>query len=217
MDVILLQRVTKLGQIGDVVNVRPGYARNYLLPQRKAMRATDENRKRIEAEKSQLEAINLERKVDAERVADSMTGFSVVLIRQAGESGQLYGSVNARDIAEAARENGVTLNRNQIELARPIKTLGIYTVAAALHPEVIVDITVNVARSLEQAEMQAETGRAALRSDADDAIDGMASESFGGRDAGTDEAWEPVVSVEDQPRLDAESIEVADDGAIRPE
>lgn len=155
MDVILLQRVEKLGQMGDVVKVKPGYARNYLLPQKKAVRATKENLARFEAERAQLEAQNLKRREEAERVAERVAGLAVVLLRQAGETGQLYGSVSARDIAKAATDAGLTITRQQVVLDQPIKALGLYQVRIVLHPEVVIAITVNVARSLEEAEKQA--------------------------------------------------------------
>ncbi|MDW8443121.1 MAG: 50S ribosomal protein L9 [Acetobacteraceae bacterium] len=155
MDVILLQRVEKLGQMGDVVKVKPGYARNYLLPQKKAVRATKENLARFEAERAQLEAQNLKRREEAERVAERVAGLAVVLLRQAGESGQLYGSVTARDIADASTQAGLTITRQQVMLDRPIKALGLHQVRVVLHPEVVISVTVNVARSLEEAEKQA--------------------------------------------------------------
>lgn len=155
MDVILLQRVEKLGQMGDVVKVKPGYARNYLLPTRRAVRATKENLARFEAERAQLEAQNLKRREEAERIAERVAGLAVVLIRQAGESGQLYGSVSARDIAEAATAAGLSITRQQVLLDHPIKSLGLYQVRVMLHPEVIITIVVNVARSPEEAEKQA--------------------------------------------------------------
>jgi len=158
MELILLERIEKLGQMGDVVNVKPGFARNYLLPQRKALRATKANRERFENERAQLEAINLERRSEAEAVSSKLEGFSCVLLRQASESAQLYGSVSARDIADAATEAGVTVDRKQVLLERPIKTLGIHKVRIALHPEVIVGIRVNVARSAEEAEAQDAAG-----------------------------------------------------------
>lgn len=168
MEVILLERVEKLGQMGEVVNVKTGYARNFLLPQNKAVRATDDNRKRFEERRAQLEATNLERKAEAEEVADPLKGLMVVLIRQAGESGQLYGSVNARDIAEAVTNAGATIRRQQVWLSAPIKTLGIHAVSVNLHPEVTIEVTVNVARSHDEAEIQARTGRAVGRSDEED-------------------------------------------------
>ncbi|WP_144185597.1 50S ribosomal protein L9 [Elioraea rosea] len=155
MDVILLQRVEKLGQMGEVVKVKPGYARNFLLPQMKAIRATKENRQRFEETRSQLEAQNLKRREEAERVAERVSGLSVVMIRQAGESGQLYGSVSARDIAEATTEAGLSVSRQQVVLDQPIKTLGLSAVRVVLHPEVVISVTVNVARSPEEAEKQA--------------------------------------------------------------
>lgn len=165
MEVILLERVEKLGQMGEVVNVKTGFARNYLLPQNKAVRATDDNRKRFEEQRAQLEAGNLERKAEAEKVAKPLDGLMVVLLRQAGESGQLYGSVNARDISEAVTEAGATIRRQQVWLSAPIKALGVHAVAVNLHPEVTIQVNVNVARSLDEAETQARTGRAVDRYD----------------------------------------------------
>jgi large subunit ribosomal protein L9 len=155
VDLILLERVEKLGQMGQVVKVKPGYARNYLLPQKKAMRATKENLAYFETQRVQLEAANLQRKAEAEQVAGKMEKLSVVLIRQAGESGQLYGSVAARDIAEAVTDAGFTVEKRQIVLDRPIKTLGLNPVGVMLHPEVRVSVTVNVAQSEEGARLQA--------------------------------------------------------------
>ncbi len=158
MDVILLERIEKLGQMGDVVKVKPGYARNYLLPQKKALRANKSNLERFETERTHLEANNLERRSEAESLAEKIKGLTVALIRQAGESGQLYGSVNARDLAEAVTQTGVTVDRNQIRLEKVIKVLGLHPVRVRLHPEVIVTIEANVARSQEEAELQAQTG-----------------------------------------------------------
>jgi len=155
MDVILLERVAKLGQMGETVRVRDGYARNFLLARRKALRATEENKKRFETQRAQIEAHNLTLKKEAEKVAETLEGQSFTIIRQAGESGHLYGSVSARDIADAATAGGFTLARNQIELVHPIKALGLHTAPVHLHPEVEVKITVNVARSAEEAERQA--------------------------------------------------------------
>lgn len=159
MDVILLERIEKLGQMGDVVKVKPGFARNYLLPKAKALRATKANLERFESQRAQLEAENLERRGEAEKVAEKLDGLTVVLIRQAGDSGQLYGSVSARDLAEAVTEAGVTVNRAQVQLEKAIKMLGLHPVRLRLHPEVIAEVTANVARSEEEAEIQAETGR----------------------------------------------------------
>jgi len=158
MEVVLLQRIEKLGQMGDVVKVKPGFARNYLLPQKKALRATKENLARFEQQRAQLEAANLERRAEAEKVASKMDGLTVVVVRQAGETGQLYGSVSARDIAEAITQAGFTIVRNQVLMDRPIKMLGLHPVRIALHPEVIVTVTVNVAKSEEEAEVQLEAG-----------------------------------------------------------
>jgi ribosomal protein L9 len=167
MEIILLERVENLGQMGEVVRVRPGYARNYLLPQKKAVRATESNRKRFEQDRAQLEATNLERKAEAEAVGAKLDGLAVMLIRQAGEAGQLYGSVSARDIADAVTAAGFTVGRAQIRLKQPIKTLGLHTVSVGLHPEVAVNITANVARTADEAETQARTGTAVARTGAE--------------------------------------------------
>jgi large subunit ribosomal protein L9 len=155
VELILLQRVEKLGQMGEVVKVKPGYARNYLLPQSKAVRATKANRERFERERSQLEAQNIKRRDEAERVAERVQGLTVVLIRQAGDSGSLFGSVSARDISDACTASGLGIERSQVLLQQPIKQLGLSKVRVALHPEVSIDVTVNVARSAEEAEKQA--------------------------------------------------------------
>jgi large subunit ribosomal protein L9 len=154
VDLILLERVEKLGQMGQVVKVRPGFARNYLLPQKKAMRATKENLAYFETQRTQLEANNLKRKGEAEQISGKIEGLKVVVIRQAGESGQLYGSVGARDIADAVTAAGFTVERRQIVLDRPIKTLGLHSLRLMLHPEVGVTITANVAQSEEAAKLQ---------------------------------------------------------------
>ena len=154
INVILMQRVEKLGQMGDTVKVKPGYARNFLLPSGRAIRATASNLTKFEAERAQLEAQNLKRREEAERVAERMEGLTVVLIRSAGESGALYGSVSGRDIADATKEAGLTITREQVILEQPIKTLGLTTVRVALHPEVSIPVVVNVARSAEEAEKQ---------------------------------------------------------------
>jgi large subunit ribosomal protein L9 len=158
MDVILLERVGKLGSLGDVVKVKAGYARNFLLPQGKALRATEANRQRFEAERAERESSNSTRRAEAEGSAGSVQGANCVVIRQASESLQLYGSVTARDIATALSEAGAKVDRHQVILDKAIKTLGLHRVRVALHPEVIVDVTVNVARSSEEAEVQARTG-----------------------------------------------------------
>jgi large subunit ribosomal protein L9 len=155
MQVILLERVAKLGQMGEVVNVKDGYARNYLLPQGKALRANDSNIKSFEVKKAQLEATNLETRKEAEAVGAKLDGQMFVVIRSASDAGALYGSVTTRDAADAATAAGFTVNRTQIVLDRPIKDLGIHTVSAVLHPEVVVKIRLNVARSVEESELQA--------------------------------------------------------------
>jgi len=152
MNVILLERVENLGMMGDVVKVKPGYARNFLLPQKKALRATKENQARFEAQRAQLEAANLERRQEAEAVAKKMEGISVVILRQAGEGGVLYGSVSGRDVADAIKEAGYTIERRQVLLDAPIKLIGTYQLRIALHPEVSVTAKINVARSQEEAE-----------------------------------------------------------------
>ena len=167
VELILLQRIEKLGQMGDLVRVRPGYARNYLLPGGKAIRASKENRTKFEADRAQLEAQNLKHREEAERLAERMSGLSVVVIRAAGESGALYGSVSTRDIADSVTASGLTINRTQVELDQPIKLIGLSEVRVALHPEVSIPVTVNVARSPEEAERQ-EAGEV-IGADEDDA------------------------------------------------
>ncbi len=154
MQVILLERVPKLGQMGEVVNVRPGFARNFLMPQGKALRATKANRAQFDTQRAQLEARNLERRDEAQKVAETLDGKRFSIIRQAGDSGVLYGSVATRDIAEILTANGFTIGRNQVELNVPIKTLGMHDVEITLHPEVVVKVSINVARSAEEAERQ---------------------------------------------------------------
>ncbi len=155
MQVILLQRIAKLGQMGDVVDVRDGYARNFLLPQKKALRATGENRKFFESQRAQLEADNLAHRKEAEQVAETLGGQTFIAIRQAGDTGQLYGSVSTRDIAEVVTAGGFTIHRNQVVMEKPIKELGVHDVAIALHPEVTTSVKLNVARSKDEAERQA--------------------------------------------------------------
>jgi len=155
MQVILLERIRTLGQMGDVVTVKNGYARNYLLPQGKALRATEANAAKFESQRAQLETRNLERKSEAADVGERLNGENFVVIRQAGDTGQLYGSVSTRDIAEAVTAGGFSVDRRQIALAQPIKELGLHEVEISLHPEVDVKISVNVARSEEEASRQA--------------------------------------------------------------
>ena len=155
MDVILLQRVAKLGQMGEIVSVKQGYGRNFLLPQGKALRATEANKKAFEAQKAQLEANNLETKKEADVIAAKLDGQSFIVIRSASDAGALYGSVTARDAAEAADADGFTVDKKQIHLEKPIKELGIHEMTVNLHPEVSATININVARSKEEAELQA--------------------------------------------------------------
>ncbi|HEX5665632.1 MAG: 50S ribosomal protein L9 [Hyphomicrobium sp.] len=155
MQVILLQRVGRIGQMGDVVNVKDGFARNYLLPQKRALRATKENLAKFEGQRSQLEANNLELKKEAEAVSAKLEGQTFVAIRSAGDTGQLYGSVSTRDIAEVVTTGGFTVDRNQIVIDKPIKTLGVHGAKVQLHPEVLVAVQINVARSQEEADRQA--------------------------------------------------------------
>ena len=155
IELILMQRVETLGQMGEVVKVRPGYARNFLLPKGRAIRANAANLKRFETDRAQLEAQNLKRREEAERIGERVSGLTVTIIRQAGESGSLYGSVSARDIAEGCKDGGLTVGRNQVLLEQPIKTLGLTNVRVELHPEVHINVVVNVARSVEEAERQA--------------------------------------------------------------
>lgn len=154
MQIILLERVEKLGQMGDVVRVKDGYARNYLLPQKKALRATQDNIASFETQKAQLEATNLDRRQEAEAVAEKLDGLKCVILRQASDGGQLYGSVNSRDIAQAVTAAGFTVERKQILLRATIKTIAIHTVRVALHPEVSISVSINVARSEAEAEAQ---------------------------------------------------------------
>lgn len=192
MQVILLERIEKLGQMGDVVTVRPGFARNYLLPQKKALRATQTNLDYFEREKAQLEAANLERRTEAEKVGEKMEGLTIAIVRNAGDNGQLYGSVNSRDISDAVTEAGFTVSRNQVLMERPLKMLGLHDYRIRLHPEVAVTVTVNVAQSLEEAEMQEKLGHAIIpaesgEEDEDETEEFQASEFFDETPADADE------------------------------
>ena len=162
MDVILLERIEKLGKIGDVVKVKTGFARNYLLPQKKALRATKANLEYFETQRARLEALNAERLKDASGEAGKLDGFTVTLVRQASETGQLYGSASARDIADALTAAEHKVERRMVQLDQPIKVLGLHKVRIALHPEVVVTVTVNVARSPEEAQLQIERGVAVI-------------------------------------------------------
>ena len=180
MEVILLERISRLGQMGETVKVKDGFARNFLLPQGKALRANEANKKKFEGQRAQLEARNLERKSEATQVAEKLDGKSFIVVRSAGETGQLYGSVSTRDIADLLIAEGFTVNRNQIELNQPIKTIGLSNVVIALHPEVEVTVTLNVARSADEAERQAkgETLTTAEAIYGDDINDNARPENF---------------------------------------
>ncbi|GAA5093959.1 50S ribosomal protein L9 [Bartonella acomydis] len=156
MDIILLERIPRLGQMGDIVSVKDGYARNFLLPQGKALRANEANKKHFEIQRAQLEARNLERKSEAQKVAEKLDGTSFIAVRSAGETGQLYGSVSTRDISEIITSEGFSIERNQVELNHPIKTIGLHTITLSLHPEVQISVIINVARSASEAQRQAE-------------------------------------------------------------
>ena len=160
MEVILLERIEKLGQMGDVVNVKTGFARNYLLPQNKALRKTKQNLSRFESERAQLEADNLTRKNEAENIADKLENMNVTILRAAGETGQLYGSVTSRDIAESVTKAGISISKNQVILNRALKVLGLEPIRISLHPEVSVEVTANIARNKEEAEQQLSQGYA---------------------------------------------------------
>jgi len=201
MQIILLERIEKLGQMGDLVNVKTGYARNYLIPQGKALRANKANMQRFEAERAQREANNLELRKDAETEAAKMQGLAVNMVRAASEMGQLFGSVTSRDIAEAVTEAGFTIDRNQVVMDRSIKALGLTETRIRLHPEVSVTIVVNIARSLAEAETQLKTGIAitgeitddeptveAAETEASTAADDSAEASTDGDKADTNEA-----------------------------
>lgn len=177
MEVILLERIESLGQMGEVVKVKAGFARNFLLPQKKALRASDSNRKVFEERRAQLEAQNLERKGEAETVAGTLDGMMVALVRAASESGQLYGSVTARDVAEAITAAGVTVGRSQVRLDKALKQLGLEPVRVQLHPEVAVTVTVNIARTTDEAETQAKLGRALDRETMEDEFDRATAEA----------------------------------------
>ncbi|WP_019220473.1 50S ribosomal protein L9 [Bartonella senegalensis] len=156
MDIILLERIPRLGQMGDIVSVKDGYARNFLLPQGKALRANEANKKHFEIQRAQLEARNLERKSEAEKIAEKLDGKSFIVVRSAGETGQLYGSVSTRDISEIITSEGFSIGRNQVELNHPIKTIGLHNITLSLHPEVQISVIINVARSASEAQRQAE-------------------------------------------------------------
>jgi large subunit ribosomal protein L9 len=166
IEVILLERVERLGQLGQVVKVRPGFARNFLLPQNKALRATKANLEHFEKERASLEAKNVADRSGAEAHGKKLEGKSVIIVRQASETGQLYGSVSARDISDAAKEAGQEIQKAQVQIDAPIKTIGIFQIKVKLHPEVMIKLTVNIARSADEARVQAEKGAAAVKAEA---------------------------------------------------
>ncbi len=203
MDVILLERVEKLGAIGDVVSVKNGFARNYLLPNKKALRANEANKKVFEANRAQIEADNAARRSDAEKASKGVEGKTVILIRQASNTGQLYGSVSARDLAEALTEAGAKVAKSEIVLGKPIKTIGMFDVRVQLHAEVAVTVKVNVARSPEEAELQAQ------------GVDVMAS-MFERDEAGFTEDYDPnaepgEIAAEEAPAAEANSEAPSED------
>ena len=210
MEVILLERVEKLGSIGDVVNVKNGFARTYLLPNTKALRANDANRKVFEANRAKIEADNAERRSAAEKDAGSVDGKTVQLIRQASNTGQLYGSVSARDIVEALEADGANVTKSQVVLARPIKSIGMHDVKIALHPEVAVNVHVNVARSPEEAELQAQ-GIDVIQAMFEDqaapiAAEALAAEPEGEEAAAAEGETAEAVEAQDEPQAqDAEA------------
>jgi large subunit ribosomal protein L9 len=177
MQVILLERVENLGQMGDVVKVRAGYARNFLLPRNKALRATEGNISYFEAQKKVLEADNLKKKGEAEKVGKKVDGLKVAIIRQASEAGQLYGSVTARDIADAVSEKGFKIGKDQVRMERSYKLLGLYPIKVSLHPEVTVEVTINIARSAEEAKIQEEKGEALIVKTAAEEAKSLAEEA----------------------------------------
>ena len=194
MQIILLERVEKLGQLGDVVTVKPGYARNYLLPTGKALRANKANLEKFETERADRESRNADAKSAAENTAKAMEGLTVALVRAASEMGQLFGSVSSRDIADAVSAAGHELDKRQVNMDKSIKTLGLFPIRVSLHAEVDAIVTVNVARSLEEAETQAKTGQAVVARDDDE--DEVEAETVAEVDESTDEAAEAAESAE---------------------
>ncbi|WP_169568746.1 50S ribosomal protein L9 [Sneathiella limimaris] len=188
MEIVLLERVEKLGQMGDVVTVKNGYARNFLLPQGKALRANKDNLAIFEAKRAQLEADNLKRKEEAEQVAQKIDGMTVILIRAASESQQLYGSVSTQDIARAVTENGATVDRKQVIMDKVLKTLGLHEIRIRLHPEVTVGITINIARSNEEAEIQARG----------ESVEAVAEAALDARDEAINDVFESTAEQEDE-------------------
>ncbi|GGD49305.1 50S ribosomal protein L9 [Erythrobacter arachoides] len=199
MDIILLQRIGNLGQIGDVVSVKDGYARNFLLPQKKALRANDANRRVFEANRDKLESDNAERRTEAEKQGETVAGEEIVLIRAASNAGQLYGSVNVRDVADALKAKGHDIDKRQVIMGSPIKTIGMFDVTVALHPEVEIIVKANVARSDDEAELQSK-GVDILAQAAEDAADARAGEGF-------QEAIDPDRELGDLPAAESDGDE----------
>ncbi len=221
MEIILLERIEKLGQMGDIVTVKAGYARNFLLPQKKAMRATSSNRAVFEQQRAHLEADNLERRQEAESVATKVDGLDVTIIRQAGDSGQLYGSVSGRDIANSVTGTGVKVVRSQIVLNRPIKALGIYETRVVLHPEVSVNITVNIARTEDEAKLQLERGGAIMSAEEMEVADAVAAAeaalAIADNTQAESEAAEGLVEEEVAERLASDAAEQEAEGEVAAE
>lgn len=216
MEIILLERVEKLGQMGDVVKVKPGYARNFLLPQGKALRANKSNLERFETEKAQREADNLSRRSDAETEAGKMDGLAVSMVRAASEMGQLFGSVTSRDIANAVTEAGFTLGRSQVIMETAIKTLGLHDIRVRLHPEVTVTVVVNVARSLDEAETQLKTGVAVtgmIDDDDDDDDDYRAGDAAVAEEAAASDEAASEDAASDETASDDAGDDAGDDAA----
>ena len=205
MQIILLERIEKLGQMGDLVNVKTGYARNFLIPQGKALRATKANTERFEAERAQREANNLELRKDAETEAGKMKDLAVSMVRAASEMGQLFGSVTSRDIAEAVTEAGFTITRNQVIMDRSIKTLGLTETRIRLHPEVFITVTVNIARSLAEAETQLKTGVAVTGEIVGEDV--TLSETEAGPTVDAESASEEVAPVAEVEAVSAETLD----------
>ncbi len=209
MDIILLERIEKLGLMGDVVSVKPGFARNYLLPHKKAMRATEANRQSFDGQRAQLETVNLQQRSEAESIATKLDGLAFIVVRQASDNDQLYGSVTVRNVAQAITEAGFTVESKQVQLARPIKTVGMHNVIVKLHPEVSVTVRANVARSDEEAKMQAQGRRVSRGGDEDDDVVETPFPSSFDPDAGDD-------SEQSGGEVAAEAIDADASGAEKP-
>ena len=208
MEVILLERIRKLGQMGDTVTVKDGFARNFLLPQGKALRANEKNKQRFETERAELEARNLEQKSEAAKVGEKIDGKVFIAIRQAGDTGQLYGSVSSRDIADVITENGIQIDRNQVLLNRPIKVLGLHKVLISLHPEVEVNVEINVARTQEEAERQARGEDVTTQADEPEEEEALSAEEIFEEGAEPDQEEEASDETETQDQEE----EAADEG-----